>query len=107
MTPYTGIANIYGQEIANAGMIACQQINETGGVLGKKLELIIIDDGSMPDQAVRAANTLIDEYNCQAIIGNLLSNSRIDVANKVSLPRKIIYLNFSFLYLQSLPVHLV
>lgn len=96
MTPYTGIASIYGHEIANAGMIACQQVNDAGGVLGKELELVIIDDSSMPEQAVRAANSLIDEYHCQAIIGNLLSNSRIDVANKVSLPRKVIHLNFSF-----------
>ncbi len=96
MVPYTGIASIYGQSIANSSMIACQEINDAGGILGKELEVIILDDGSMPDKAVKAANILIDEYQCQAIIGNLLSNSRIDVANKVALPRKMIHLNFSF-----------
>lgn len=96
MTPYTGVASIYGQSIANAGMIACKEVNDAGGVLGKALEVVIIDDGSMPTKAVKAANTLIDKYHCNAIIGNLLSNARIDVANKVAFPRKIIHMNFSF-----------
>jgi len=96
MTPYTGVASLYGDEIANAGSIACEIINDKGGVLGKKLELIILDDGSMPETAIITANKLIDAYQCDAIIGNLLSNSRIDVAYKVSLPRKVIQLNFSF-----------
>ncbi|KGP62711.1 hypothetical protein EP47_13470 [Legionella norrlandica] len=96
MTPYSGIANIYGLEIATAANIACNEINKKGGILGRRLELIIKDDGSMPTEAIIAANSLIDNYHCDALIGNLLSNSRLAVANKVSLPRKIIYLNFSF-----------
>ncbi|HAV0408606.1 TPA: transporter substrate-binding protein, partial [Legionella pneumophila] len=96
MTPYSGIASIYGQEIAIAANIACLEINKKGGILGKPLELIIKDDGSMPGQAVIAASSLVDNYHCHALIGNLLSNSRLAVAHKVSFPRKIIYLNFSF-----------
>ncbi|HGJ5227473.1 TPA: EAL domain-containing protein [Legionella pneumophila subsp. fraseri] len=96
MTPYSGIASIYGQEIAIAANIACLEINKKGGILGKPLELIIKDDGSMPGQAVIAASSLVDNYHCQALIGNLLSNSRLAVAYKVCFPRKIIYLNFSF-----------
>ncbi|MDH5444046.1 MAG: ABC transporter substrate-binding protein [Gammaproteobacteria bacterium] len=96
MPPLSGMVELYGQEIIWAAQIACDEINERGGVLGKPLELIIEDDGSMPEQAVPAAERLIDKHHCVAIIGNLLSNSRIAVADHVSLPRKIPYLNFSF-----------
>ena len=92
----TGLVGIYGEEIIRAGQIACQEINENGGVLGRPLKLIIEDDGSLPDTAVPAAEKLIDKHRCSAIIGNLLSNSRIAVAYRVAEPRKVPFLNFSF-----------
>ena len=73
MPPLTGLVGIYGTEISHAGQIACQEINENGGVLGRPLELIIEDDGSLPESAVTAAEKLIDQHHCAAIIGNLLS----------------------------------
>ncbi len=96
MTPLSGIVKLYGPEISWAAKIACAEINKNGGVLGRELELVILDDGSLPEPAVDAANRLIDEFECVAIIGNLLSNSRIAVSSLVSEPRKVPYLNFSF-----------
>lgn len=96
MPPLTGLVGIYGDEIVRAAMIACGEINERGGVLGRPLQLIVEDDGSLPETAVQAAIKLVDEHHCSAIIGNLLSNSRILVATQVAEPRRIPYLNFSF-----------
>ncbi|MCI5125141.1 MAG: diguanylate cyclase, partial [Candidatus Electrothrix sp. AR5] len=96
MSPISGLVSIYGVEISRAGRIACDEINASGGVLGRPLELIIVDDGSLPETAVPAAKSLIDDHACHAIIGNLLSNSRIAVADLVATPRQIPYLNFSF-----------
>ena len=96
MPPLTGLVELYGNEISWAGRIACDEINENGGVLGRPLELIIEDDGSLPQTAVPAALKLVEEHGCAAIIGNLLSNSRIAVADRVAEPKRIPYLNFSF-----------
>lgn len=96
MPPLTGLVGIYGQEIVNAARIACAEINGRGGVLGQPLELVIEDDGSLPDTAVPAAEKLVDEHKCAALIGNLLSNSRIAVAAQVAEPRQVPLLNFSF-----------
>jgi len=96
MPPLTGLVDIYGTEITLAARIACDEINERGGVLDKRLELVIEDDGSLPDTAVPAAQRLLDEHGCVALIGNLLSNSRIAVAAQVAEPKRVPLLNFSF-----------
>lgn len=96
MPPMTGIVGMYGQEIVWAARIACDEINERGGVSGRPLELIIEDDGSLPQTAIPAAEKLIDDHQCVAIIGNLLSNSRISVLKQVAEPKRIPLLNFSF-----------
>ncbi|WP_082914708.1 EAL domain-containing protein [Paramagnetospirillum marisnigri] len=96
MPPLSGLVDMYGQEIVWAATIACAEINENGGVLGVPLELIVEDDGSLPLTAVPAARRLVEQHKCSAIIGNLLSNARIDVAAKVADPLGIPYLNFSF-----------
>jgi diguanylate cyclase (GGDEF)-like protein/PAS domain S-box-containing protein len=95
MSPLTGLVEMYGAEIVWAAEIACAEVNERGGVLGRPLELLIEDDGSLPLTAVPAAHRLVDA-GCVAIIGNLLSNSRIAVADQVASPRGVPYLNFSF-----------
>jgi len=96
MPPLTGVVSLYGEEISRAAQIACQEVNESGGVLGLPLQLVVEDDGSLPESAVTAAEKLLDQHHCAAIIGNLLSNARIAVAYSVAEPRKIPYLNFSF-----------
>jgi ABC-type branched-subunit amino acid transport system substrate-binding protein len=96
MAPKTGVVEMYGPEIVWAAEIACAEVNEAGGVLGKPLELVVEDDGSLPETAVPAARRLVDEHRCAAIVGNLLSNSRLAVTAEVVEPRSIPYLNFSF-----------
>ena len=96
MPPLTGLVGLYGQEIVNAARIACAEINRQGGVLGQPLEVVVEDDGSLPDTAVPAAEKLVAEHGCVALIGNLLSNSRIAVATQVAEPRQVPLLNFSF-----------
>ena len=96
MPPLTGLVGLYGPEIVSAARVACAEINKRGGVLDRPIELIIEDDGSLPDTAVPAATRLVDEHHCVAIIGNLMSNSRIAVTVQVAEPRQVPLLNFSF-----------
>ncbi|MBF0189724.1 MAG: transporter substrate-binding protein [Magnetococcales bacterium] len=96
MSPMTGVVGMYGPEITMAAQLAVQEVNENGGVLGRPLRLVVEDDGSLPPGAVMAAERLIEQHGCAAMIGNLLSNSRIAVAYRVAEPRKIPLLNFSF-----------
>ncbi|MDH5674085.1 MAG: ABC transporter substrate-binding protein [Myxococcales bacterium] len=96
MAPLTGVVGMYGSEIARAGRLAAREVNQAGGLLGRPLELVVADDGSLPETAVPQAQRLLDEEGCVALVGNLLSNARIAVASRVAAPRRVPYLNFSF-----------
>ena len=96
MSPFTGIASLYGEDISRAAAVACDEVNRDGGLLGRPLELVVVDDGSLPETAVPAAERLIDRHGCAALVGSLLSNARIAIATRVAEPRRIPYLNFSF-----------
>lgn len=96
MAPLSGIVSLYGEEIVRAARIACDEVNEQGGVLGRPLQVVVEDDGSLPDTAVPAAEKLIHKHGCTALVGNLLSNSRISVMHRVAEPARIPLMNFSF-----------
>lgn len=96
MLPLTGVVAMYGAEIAHAAQIACREINNRGGILGRPLVLILEDDGSLPQSALDAARRLSEDHHCVGMIGNLLSNSRILVAQYVADQAHVPYLSFSF-----------
>ncbi|MDQ2137017.1 ABC transporter substrate-binding protein [Alcaligenaceae bacterium A4P071] len=54
--------------------LALDEINEAGGVNGKKLELIIRDDNATPGDAVRAAEELISRERVDMLTGSFLSH---------------------------------
>ena len=48
-----------------------QRMNRNGGVDGRRLELIAMDDGYEPESAVRNMNHLVDDEGVLAMIGNV------------------------------------
>ncbi|GAB1579155.1 branched-chain amino acid ABC transporter substrate-binding protein [Bordetella petrii] len=58
--PMTGPNTQYGTQIQAGALTAIETINAKGGVKGKKLEPILIDDGCEPKQAVPAANRVVN-----------------------------------------------
>jgi branched-chain amino acid transport system substrate-binding protein len=54
--------------------LAIEEINAAGGVLGRKLEFIIRDDGANPGDAVRVAEELVTREGTNLIAGTFLSN---------------------------------
>ncbi len=59
--PLTGFAAGDGKSSRQAAELAIEQINNSGGVLGRKLALVIVDDQARADQAVPIANKLIGD----------------------------------------------
>ncbi|MBS0509500.1 MAG: ABC transporter substrate-binding protein [Proteobacteria bacterium] len=54
--------------------LAVAQVNATGGIGGKKLELITRDDNGNPADAVRAAEELITREHVDVLMGSFLSH---------------------------------
>jgi branched-chain amino acid transport system substrate-binding protein len=67
--PLTGAFAASGNYVANGASIAADAINAAGGVLGKKLELIIEDNKSNPTEAVATAEKLIVKDKVPVMMG--------------------------------------
>src|SRR6185503_18829228 len=61
--------------------LAIEEINGAGGVLGKKLELVMRDDGGNPGDAVRVAEELISREKVNLLMGTFASNVGLAVSN--------------------------
>jgi len=59
--PMTGPNTQYGDQIQAGALTAIEAINAAGGINGKRLTPILIDDGCEPKQAVPAANRVVNE----------------------------------------------
>ena len=70
--------------------LALEEINASGGVLGRKLELVSRDDGGTPGDAVRVAEELIARERVNVLMGTFASNVGLAVANLAN-QRKILF----------------
>ncbi len=86
--PMTGDQSKFGTDFKNGVSLAVEEWNAKGGVLGKKIELIVGDDQHDPKQAVSVANKIVND-GAVAIIGHFNSSCSIpasDIYNRGSLP---------------------
>jgi branched-chain amino acid transport system substrate-binding protein len=74
--PLTGDQGAFGQELKNGAIIAVEEWNAKGGVLGKKIEIIWGDDQHDPRQAVSVANKFVNE-GAVGVIGHFNSSCSI------------------------------
>ncbi len=86
--PMTGDQAKMGMDFRNGVTLAVEEWNNKGGVLGKKIELIIGDDQRDPKQAVSVANKLVTQ-GVKGVIGHFNSSCSIpasDVYNRSNIP---------------------
>jgi branched-chain amino acid transport system substrate-binding protein len=75
----------------NGMAMAVDEINAKGGVLGKKLEVIMRDDGANPGEAVRVAAELVTSEGVHILAGSFLSNIGVAITNFAG-QKKVFYL---------------
>lgn len=71
--PLSGSVAVYGTECRNGVEMAIAEINASGGINGKMIELIAEDDEGSPEKSVNAYKKLVTKDNCSIIIGSLTS----------------------------------
>ena len=92
-----------GSEDKKSVELAVQQINDKGGLLGRKIELTVKDDKSQPDQSVLAFNEL-KSAGVAAVIGSPFSNSALATIPQVDRD-KIPYVSLTPADEQVKPIH--
>ena len=67
----------FGQSGINGVLMAADQINQAGGINGRRIDVVISDDKGSPEEAAKLTAKLIDQDKVVAIIGGGTSgNSR-------------------------------
>ena len=77
--PLTGSVAIYGISATNGLKLAVDEINANGGILGKQIELNLLDEKGDSTEAVNAYNKLVD-WGMVALIGDITSKPSVAVA---------------------------
>lgn len=103
ITSLTGNYAPLGSEDKKAVELAVQQIDNAGGLLGRKIELITKDDKSQPEQSVLAFNDL-KGAGVAAVIGSPFSNSALATIPQVD-REKIPYVSLTPADEQVKPLH--
>ena len=81
LAPLTGVVASGGKEMVEGVQFYLDQAK--GEIAGRKVELVIEDDASNPDTALQKARRLVEQGNCHMLIGDLLANTGLAVANYV------------------------
>ena len=76
----TGAAATFGQSNHEGVLLAVDEINAAGGINGKTLRVISLDDEGKPEEAALAVTKLITEDNAQVIIGEVASSNSLAAA---------------------------
>lgn len=74
--PMTGDQSAFGQDQQNGVRLAIEEWNLKGGVLGKKIELLVGDDQHDPKQAVSVANKMVND-GIAGMVGHFNSSCSI------------------------------
>jgi ABC-type branched-subunit amino acid transport system substrate-binding protein len=73
LTPLTGAGGFDGPRMLKAMQAVAAEVNAAGGVIGRQIELVVEDDQTSPEAAVRAARKLIDVSKVPVIMGTWAS----------------------------------
>ncbi len=84
----TGNTAHFGQDTDRAIQLAVEEVNAAGGVLGRKVKLVTLDDRGDSAEAANAVTRLIDVEKVSALIGEVasslsLAGGRVAQRNKI------------------------
>lgn len=75
--PITGDGAVWGTQQQQGVQLAIDDLNASGGILGRQVELVPFDDKGDPKEAVSVAQRIVDDASIVAVIGHLYSSSTI------------------------------
>lgn len=76
----TGSEATFGTSTHNGIELAVKKLNDAGGIKGKKIEIISLDDQGKPEEAATAVTKLITQDGVNAILGEVASSRSLAMA---------------------------
>jgi len=92
LAPLSGPVPTFGVMTRDGALLAIDEWNAKGGVLGKKIVPVVEDSQCTPDPAVNAANKVIDQDKVKYIIGEVCSKASIPVS-EIANAKKVIQIS--------------
>lgn len=80
ITAVTGDKAEMGESFWRSQELAIEKVNENGGVLGKKVELVLEDSKGEPKEAVELAKKMGDDESIVGVLGPMTSSEAIACA---------------------------
>lgn len=80
----TGPGSIWGPMMDQCMTLAVEQINDSGGVLGRQVEMIAEDDATSTDVAIQKGTKLVQSDGVKAMFGVVYSSVRAALAANVA-----------------------
>ena len=77
----TGSNATYGTSVVNGMKLALKEVNDKGGVNGKKVSIVVADSKSEPAEAANAMSKLVNQDKTPVVMGIFTSSSAIAAAN--------------------------
>ena len=96
VTPLSGTYTPIGQQVRWGLELAAKEINATGGVAGRKLELLFEDEEANPSVAVQKAEKLFQVSNVAFLTGTVNSGSTLAVGQLAERNNKLAATTVSF-----------
>lgn len=87
----SGGGAVFGKPSAEGAKMLVKEVNDAGGVLGRKIELLVRDCKASPEEATRVAKEMILKDDIDFLVGGLTSSHGLALAD-VSKHEKIIYI---------------
>ena len=81
LAPLSGPVPTFGAMTRDGALLAIEEWNARGGVLGKQITPVVEDSQCTPDPAVNAANKVINQDKVSFIIGEVCSSASIPVSD--------------------------
>lgn len=87
--PLSGPIGGYGKQMQYAIQAGFEQINQAGGINGRKLQLLALDDAYDSNRSVSNTRRLVDDHKVFALVGYYGSNPTIDAMNQAFGPARV------------------
>jgi branched-chain amino acid transport system substrate-binding protein len=92
LAPLSGPVPTFGVSTRDGALMAIDEWNAKGGVLGRKIAPVVEDSQCTPDPAVNAANKVVDQDKVHYIIGEVCSKASIPIS-EIANPKKVVQIS--------------